>query len=89
MPDALVSDITVVAEDLNREDMIDVARKLEAVGLRVDEINHESGVIEGTINTDKLPDVHKVDGVKYVRIELTYVADYPYGDPRNVDPPDA
>lgn len=86
--DAYVSDITVVAEDLNRDDMIAVVEKLKTSGMEVDEVDHVKGVIEGTILADKVESLRKIDHVKYIRIELTYIADYPTGDPRDLDGPE-
>jgi hypothetical protein len=46
--------------------------------------------VEGTIRSDKVHDLKKVDCVEYVRPVSTWIADFPKGDPRDsADTPDS
>ncbi len=42
--------------------------------------------MEGTIETIKVKSLQTLEFVKYVRTVFNYIADYPPGDPRNLDP---
>ena len=84
--DAEVSDITIVLKAECAEKLDASAAELKKLGMEIDETDADNGVIEGTIGADKVADVKKWPCVEYVRVEFTYVADYPPGDPRNLDP---
>ena len=58
---------------------------LKEVGLTIDEVKQDEGVVEGSICTDKVHHLKAVSGVAYVRSVFTYTADYPTGDPRDQD----
>ena len=62
---------------------------LKKLGLQVCNVNNDEGVIEGSIDTAKVHDLKTVPGVCYVRSVFTYTADYPTGDPRDQDGPEA
>lgn len=83
--DASVSDVTIVldARYANRTD--EAVAELRKLGLDIDQSNIEEGVVEGTVETYKIADIQKLDCVDYVRVEFTYIADYPTGDPRDQD----
>ncbi|HEY8749852.1 MAG TPA: hypothetical protein VIM11_17850 [Tepidisphaeraceae bacterium] len=83
--DAEITDVVVVL-DGNGAKMMDAAVKsLKDFGLEVSNINTDEGVIEGSIDADKVAQLKNVAGVCYVRSVFTYTADYPCGDPRDKD----
>lgn len=86
--DAEVSDIVVVMDDCATGKIDDLVANLKAFGVSVSEIDEENCVIEGTVDAAKVKGVEKIPCVKYVRSVFTYVADYPVGDPRNLDETD-
>jgi hypothetical protein len=86
--DADMTDIFVVLEDLNDVETLEVAKQLEAAGMTVRNIDNDNSVIEGSIPSQKVRDLNKVKCVRCVRAGMSYVADYPVGDPRNLDEPD-
>jgi hypothetical protein len=83
--DAEMSAVVVVLVDEPGISNQDAAKKLGELGLQVDEIDEADGVVSGTVETVKIPDLKKLEFVKYVRDVFDYVADYPPGDPRNKD----
>jgi hypothetical protein len=83
--DAELTEVVVVLEDEPGMTTRDAAKKLVELGLAVSDIDEADGVVSGTILTAKLPAIRKLEFVKYVRDVFNYVADYPPGDPRNLD----
>jgi hypothetical protein len=83
--DAEVSDIVVVLNQSFEGRTAEACSLLCGAGLQVIETDEDANVVEGSIETYKLPELHKLDCVNYVRTVLTYIADYPVGDPRNID----
>jgi hypothetical protein len=86
--EAELSDVVIVLVDEPGMTTADAAKKLSEQGLSVTDIDEDDGVVEGTIETAKIPQLKKLNFVKYVRDVFNYVADYPPGDPRNTDPDD-
>ena len=87
--DALISEVIVVVDETPEIPFDTIIQHTKAVGLEVSETDPDNGSIEGTINANRLPDLRAVASVKYVRITMEYVADYPTGDPRDLDKEDA
>lgn len=87
--DAQISDITVVLKphcaESKLEETVAALKKLE---MEVDDIDADNGVVEGSVAADKVAHIKQWECVQYVRVEFTYIADYPPGDPRNLDPVD-
>jgi len=83
--DAIVSEVIVVVDESTERPLSAIAKDAQAVGLGVDNTDNDNGAIEGTILSNKLPELRAIDGVKYVRITMEYIADYPKGDPRDTD----
>jgi hypothetical protein len=84
--EAELSDVVIVLLDDPGMTIADAAKKLTEQGLSVSDIDESNGVVEGTIETVKLPQLKKLTFVKYVRDVFNYVADFPAGDPRNAGP---
>lgn len=80
-----VSDIVVI---INKEcadkidETVDALKRLE---MQIENIDHENGVIEGTLVADKVAPVRKWPCVSYVRVEFTYVAEHPAGNPPDTE----
>ena len=88
--DAQISNVTVVLKpDFAEQKLPQTLDSLKTLGFTVDEVDEGNGVITGTIDAGKLAQLKQTACVDYVRVEFTYVADYPPGDPRNQDPPTA
>ena len=83
--DEEITDVVVVLDTQRAQSIQDACEALKLVGLAIDEIKDEEGVIEGSICADKVPHLKSVIGVAYVRSVFTYTADYPVGDPRDLD----
>jgi hypothetical protein len=83
--DAELSEVTVVLADDPGMSAKDAAAKLAEAGLAVSDVDESNGVVEGTIETAKITLLKKLEFVKYIRDVFNYVADYPPGDPRNLD----
>lgn len=86
--DAEVSDVVVVLRAECAEKLDETTQSLVKMGMQIEKTDSDNGVIEGTIGTDHVQSVKKWPCVEYVRIDFTYIADYPPGDPRNLDPVD-
>ena len=87
--DAEVSDVYIVLKPECAEKLDETAGTLKKMGMDVDQVDADNGVVEGTIVADKVAEIRKWPCVEYVRVEFTYIADYPPGDSRNRDAPEA
>jgi len=83
--DAYMSDVTVVLDKRWENDLPGAIKMLESAGLQVRSADDDNSVIEGTIETAKVHELQKLDAVDYVRTTFSWIADYPCGDPRNLD----
>ena len=87
--DAVLSDITVVIKTEFGDQLKDVIEQLNAVGLGISSVNEDGFVIEGTIDQTKVLQIGQLTFVQAVRTTFSYVADYPVGDPRDLDGPES
>lgn len=83
--DAFLSDIVVVITDEAGDHLDDMLARLKAEGMEVQSVNTDQGVVEGCCPASKVKTLDHLSGVSYVRSVFTYVADYPAGDPRDLD----
>jgi hypothetical protein len=86
--DAEITEIVIVLAGAGENKMADAAAKLKAVGMEIDRTDEDNCIVEGEIETCKLDALRKLDCVNYVRTVMTYIADYPKGDPRDKDGPE-
>lgn len=83
--DAEISQVVVVLQASKDCRLEESVQKLQSIGLEVDDIVEEDCVVNGEIETYKIADLQKLDCVTTVRTVMTYIADYPVGDPRDKD----
>jgi hypothetical protein len=87
--DEEVSDVMVILKRECAEGKFDEAvAELKKMAMEIDEADADHGMVQGTIRADKLGVIRKWPCVEYVRVDFTYIADYPPDDPRNLDQPD-
>lgn len=87
--DEEVSDIIVILKRECVESKFDeTVAALTNMKMKIDETDADNGMVQGTICADKLDHIRKWECVEYVRVDFTYIADYPPDDPRNLDTPD-
>jgi hypothetical protein len=87
--DPEISDITIVIRTPFADDLRPVVARLKALGVEIEDINEDEGVIEGNVLAAKVAEIQKLPCVQSVRIDFTYVPDYPAGDSRASDAPPA
>jgi len=83
--DAEITDVVVVLDCRDQMAVQESVAQCKSMGMEVADINAEEGVIEGSIESARVPDLKKVPGVSYIRSIFTYIADYPTSDPRDKD----
>jgi hypothetical protein len=83
--DAEMTDVVVVLDCKDPESVDAATKGLKELGLSVSDVNREAGVIEGSIESNHVPQLKNVPGVTYVRSIFSYTADFPVGDPRDKD----
>ena len=83
--DAYVTEVVVVLDKAYEERLQEAVAKLKEAGMEIENADDDNSVVEGTINTSKVAALEKLDCVEYVRKVFTYEANYPPGDPRDVD----
>jgi hypothetical protein len=86
--DEELSDIEIVFEDEAGMTIDQCAAQLKDQGVAISNVDQENCIVEGTINAAKVSGLKTLNFVKYVRVVFTYIADYPEGDPRNLDKDD-
>lgn len=86
--DAFISDITIVLKPAFADQINLVVEQLNIVGVGITSVNEDVGAIEGSIESNKVHVVEKMDFVDAVRTTFNYIADYPTGDPRDLDGPE-
>ena len=87
--DAELTEVICVLDGQGQKTIDRSLEQLKNAGLQVSEVKPEEGIVEGTIDASKVHNLKSVEGVCYVRSVFTYTADYPTGDPRDQDGPEA
>jgi hypothetical protein len=75
--DRYFTEVVIILEPLDDEQMKGVVSDLESRGLRVDSVDNDKSVVEGTIESAHLHDIQSAPFVDYIRQEYTYVAECP------------
>jgi hypothetical protein len=83
--DAFVTEVVVVLDKAYEERLKEAIAALKAAGVQIENADDDNSVVEGTIDASKVAALEKLDCVDYVRKVFTYEANYPPGDPRDVD----
>ena len=83
--DAQMSDVAVILDKRWESRLADATEQLKHQGMSISSADDDKGVVEGTVESQKIPEIQKLDCVDYVRVIFTWVADYPVGDPRDKD----
>ncbi len=83
--DAEITEVVVILHSAYSGRLADAAEKLKQQGMEIFSTDTDEGVISGSIETYKVAELEKLDCVNYVRSVMTYIADYPVGDPRDRD----
>jgi Cys-tRNA synthase (O-phospho-L-seryl-tRNA:Cys-tRNA synthase) len=83
--DAEITEVVVVVHSNYCNRLEEAVAKIKGFGVEVFSTDVDECVISGSIETFKVPELEKLDCVNYVRSVLTYIADFPVGDPRDQD----
>jgi hypothetical protein len=86
--DAEITDIVVILDKSCENDLADAVAKLKSAGMEIRHADDDTSVVEGSVETSKVHEIEKLDCVDYVRKVMSYVCDYPPGDPRDKDGPE-
>jgi hypothetical protein len=84
--DAERDDVVVILQETPGISFDDAVNQLRLHGLDVSDSDPANGEVEGTIDADKTKSLKSLPFVNYVRKVFEYTADFPPGDPRNMDP---
>lgn len=69
----MISDVMIIVDPKFDGDMADFQSRLRKLGLKITSQNTDEGMIEGTIESAKLAQLRKVEGVDALRTVFTYV----------------
>jgi hypothetical protein len=83
--DAIVSDVVVVLDKAYEDRLDDAVAMLKAAGMQIRHADDDNSVVEGLVEESKVHALEKLESVDYVRKVFTYHANYPPGDPRDLD----
>jgi hypothetical protein len=75
--DRYFTEVVIILEPLDDEQMKGVVSGLQSRGLRVDSVDNDNSVVEGTIEAVRVAQVESMPSVRYVRKEFTYIAEFP------------
>jgi hypothetical protein len=83
--DAVISEIVVILDKAYEDRLKEAMQILQDAGMKIRSADDDNSVIEGEIEESKVHALEKLPAVDYVRKVFTYYANYPPGDPRDVD----
>jgi hypothetical protein len=86
--DAEITEMVVVLDKRWEAKLPDAVQQLKALGVEIYSADDDNSVVEGCVESHKVPEIEKLDCVDYVRKVMTYIVDYPPGDPRDKDGPE-
>jgi hypothetical protein len=86
--DQQVSDITIVVKPSFTQRLEECIEQLNEAGVGITSVNEDVGAVEGSCETNRVSVVERMEFVDAVRVVFTYIADYPPGDPRDLDGPE-
>lgn len=85
--DAEMAEVFIVLDREYENRLQEAVDSLKSSGVSVDRADDDNSIVEGTCTTRLIPQLQAMPMVKYVRIGVTWWADYPKGDPRDVIEP--
>jgi hypothetical protein len=83
--DALISDVVITSCDTPEHPFDKTVEELKKLGMEIGTCNKDQCYIEGSVDSGKVRTIDDMPGIEYIRTLFTYVADYPPGDPRDLD----
>ena len=86
--DAVLSDVTIIIRVEYHDRFDHVIEQLTVIGVGICNVNQDVGAVEGTVDQTKVHHLQTLPFVDAVRTTFSYVADYPVGDPRDLDGPE-
>jgi hypothetical protein len=84
--DADISDVIIILHEEMGGTLDDALLKLMEWCISIGEVDRDEGAVQATVESTKLKTLEQLSFVKYVRRVFEYTADFPPGDPRNLDP---
>jgi hypothetical protein len=86
--DAEITEVVVVLDKRWENNLKDAVDQLTKAGMEIYKADDDNSVVEGCADSCKVHDIEKLECVDYVRKVMTYIVDYPPGDPRDKDGPE-
>jgi len=83
--DAEITEMVVVLDKRWEDNLNGAVEQLKALGMEIFKADDDTSVVEGTAESFRVHEIEKLECVNYVRKIMTYIADYPTGDPRDKD----
>jgi hypothetical protein len=83
--DQYISDVTVIIKRDWVGRLDDVVEQLNEAGVGIVTVNQDVGAIEGSCESNRVFVIQQMEFVEAVRTTFSYIADYPPGDPRDLD----
>ena len=86
--DQYISDVTVIIKRDWVSRLEDIVEQLNEAGVGITTVNDDVGAIEGSCEANRVCIIQQMEFVEAVRTTFSYIADYPPGDPRDLDGPE-
>jgi hypothetical protein len=84
--DADISDVIIILHEEMEFSLDGAIERLTEWCITIGEVDRDEGAVEATVESAKLKTIEQLSFVKYIRRVFEYTADFPPGDPRNLDP---
>jgi hypothetical protein len=72
--------ILVAVDENHIEQILEVAQHLRSTGMHVEQILDRLGVITGSCDSDKMPEISQIAGVSHIEVEREYQLPPPESD---------
>ena len=83
--DQSISEVTIILRSEFIDRMDEVTEQLAETGAAISSVDSNMGTIVASCESNRLSVIERMEFVQAVRTTFSYVADYPSGDPRDVD----
>ncbi len=86
--DADISEVIIILHEEAGGTLDETLLKLMEWCVSIGEVDRDEAAVQASVESTKLKALEQLSFVKYIRRVFEYTADFPPGDPRNLDPDD-
>jgi hypothetical protein len=72
--------VSITVDDAHLDQLLDIAQQLQSAGLQIDQTLPRLGIIYGSIDAERIDQLHSMAGVDHVEPERTIQLPPPHSD---------